>query len=412
MTILLLVFMLINFADKAVLGLAANPIMHELNLSPSQYGLLASGFYFLFSISAVVVGFVANRVAAKWVLLVLALVWALCMLPMIGSVGFGVLLASRIVLGAAEGPANPIAMHATHKWFPNEQRSLPSAILNTGAGLGPALAAPLLTAVIVSFGWRWAFVSLFAVGMLWVLAWLWLGQEGTVASSESMHSAADRKVEQDEPHVPYHRIFFTGTWLGGFLAGFAAYWVLALLTAWLPPYFETALGYGAGTTGTLVMLPWIAVAVLNLAQGVTTEWLMRRGISSRAARGVLGGVAVLIAGVAMVVFPLLPAGGLQLVLITVAFSFGGMVFAIGLTVNAEICPTRQRGAVLSISVALVTTAGLLAPYVTGRIVDAAATPTQGYVAAFSTAGALLLLGGLLQVLFVHPERTARKLGLR
>ena len=58
MTALLLLFMLINFADKVVVGLAAQPIMAELKLSPEQFGLLGSSFFFLFAISGIVVGFI------------------------------------------------------------------------------------------------------------------------------------------------------------------------------------------------------------------------------------------------------------------------------------------------------------------------------------------------------------------
>ena len=412
-TALLLVFMLINFADKAVLGLAAKPIMADLGLSPSQYGLLSSGFYFLFSVSAIVVGFVANRVATKWVLLVLAVVWALTMAPMLAPVGFGVLLASRVILGAAEGPANPVAMHAVHKWFPNERRALPSALLNVGPGIGVAITAPMLTAIILAYGWRWAFFTLFAVGMVWVLLWAVFGKEGSVAGTASVHGRRSSGAGvTDEPRVPYRRILLSSTWLGGFLAGFAAYWALALLVAWVPAYLETGMGFSAVTTGTLVVLPWLASAVVNVAQGVLTDRLMNRGVSSRWARGVLGGVAVLVSGAAMVLFPVVPGTGLQIALLTVAFSLGGMMFAIGLTVTAEITPTRQRGAVLAITVGLVTTAGLLAPYVTGRIIQAAATPADGYAVAFTVAGALLIVGGLLAVIFVRPERTARHLGLR
>ena len=61
---LLFLFMLVNFADKIVVGLAGVPIMKDLNLSPKQFGLLGSSFFFLFAISAIVVGFVANRVGA------------------------------------------------------------------------------------------------------------------------------------------------------------------------------------------------------------------------------------------------------------------------------------------------------------------------------------------------------------
>src|SRR5215467_7534236 len=58
---LLFLFMLINFADKAVIGIAAVPIMNELQLSPRQFGLLGSSFYLLFAVSAIITGFIVNR---------------------------------------------------------------------------------------------------------------------------------------------------------------------------------------------------------------------------------------------------------------------------------------------------------------------------------------------------------------
>ncbi|MGH3439215.1 MAG: MFS transporter [Sciscionella sp.] len=403
--------MLINFADKAVLGLAAKPIMHDLGLSPSEYGLLSSGVYILYGIAAIVVGFLSTRFATKWILLVMAIVWALTMLPMAWPVGFAVLLASRMILGAAEGPANPIGMHAAHKWFPNEKRNLPSALLNVGAGVGVVVAAPLLTTVIITYGWHWAFASLFVVGIVWAVLWLLLGKEGTVAGTASTHQPQTPHSHVDEPHVPYRRILLSGTWLAATFASFVAYWALALLISWLPAYLETVLGYSARATGTLIVLPWAVNALLILGQGVLTQRLMRRGVSSRLARGVLGGIVVVIAGIGMLLFPS-AIGWFQIAMITVAFSFGGIVLTIGSTVTGEISPTRQRGAILSIYAAVATLAGVIAPYVTGRIIEAAATPTAGYTIAFTIAGVLLLLGGLPALLFVRPERDARRFGLR
>lgn len=88
-----------------MLGLAADPIMTEFGLSPSAYGLLSSSFFFLFSLSALVMGFVSNRVRVKWILFTIALIWALTQLPVLVADGLGALLVSRTVLGAAEGPA-------------------------------------------------------------------------------------------------------------------------------------------------------------------------------------------------------------------------------------------------------------------------------------------------------------------
>lgn len=90
---------------------------------------------------------------------------------------------------------------------------------------------------------------------------------------------------------------------------------------------------------------------------------------------------------------------------TVEFSLGGIVVAIGLTVTAEISPTRQRGAALAISVGLITTAGA-SPPTSGRIIQAARTPAAGFTQAFTIATALLLIGGRLAVIFIRPERVA------
>src|SRR5579862_419678 len=58
-------FMLVNFADKAVVGLSSTAIMSELGLSHTRFGMLGSAFFWLFAISGVAVGFLANRLSTK-----------------------------------------------------------------------------------------------------------------------------------------------------------------------------------------------------------------------------------------------------------------------------------------------------------------------------------------------------------
>jgi MFS family permease len=87
--------------------------------------LLGSSFFFLFSISAIVVGFIVNRVDTRWVLLAMAVIWSVAQFPMVGTVSFTTLLICRIILGAGEGPAFRVAAHAIYKWFPDEKRTLP-----------------------------------------------------------------------------------------------------------------------------------------------------------------------------------------------------------------------------------------------------------------------------------------------
>jgi len=67
-------------ADKAIFAFAGVRIMQELALTPAQFGQLGSAFFLLYSLSGVAVGFLANRIPARLVLLALASVWALCQL--------------------------------------------------------------------------------------------------------------------------------------------------------------------------------------------------------------------------------------------------------------------------------------------------------------------------------------------
>lgn len=410
---MLLLFMLINFGDKAILGLAAKPIMTDLGLTASQYGLLSSAFFALFSVSAALVGFLTNRVRTKWVLAVLAVIWALTQLPVLLNAGFLTLLVSRVVLGAAEGPANPLAMHAVQKWFPNERRSLPCSIINLGAALGVVVLAPLMSSIIIAFGWRWAFFTMFVIGMIWVAVWLVVGREGPYGATDEVPQSGDPVAVVTEPRIPYRRIFLSGTSLSVLVSCFAAYWVLAVMISWLPLYLEGPLGFSPRTTGLLIVLPWAVSGVLILCHGILADALMTHGVSSRVARGLIGGVCVLVAGTALLLLPVAPAGVITMVLVSVAFAIGGVQFAIGATMAAEITPVGQRAAVLATMTGIYTTAGVIAPYVTGRLVQAGGGTevAAGFNTAFLLAGGLMLVGGLTAVLYARPERDAAQVRL-
>src|SRR4051812_14338752 len=73
---MLVLFMVVNWADRTVFALAAQPMMEDLGISASQFGLLSSSFFFLYSVAAVAVGFLATRVSLKWLMVALALVWS------------------------------------------------------------------------------------------------------------------------------------------------------------------------------------------------------------------------------------------------------------------------------------------------------------------------------------------------
>ncbi|SEE63860.1 Nitrate/nitrite transporter NarK [Rhizobiales bacterium GAS191] len=397
---LLFLFMVINFADKAVIGIAAVPIMDELLLSPREFGLLGSSFFLLFAVSAVVTGFIVNRVETRWALLVMGLVWALTQFPMLGSVGFGTIIAARIALGAGEGPAYPVALHSAYKWFPNEQRTLPTAIVAQGAGIGIMVALPLLNWVIVRYSWHWAFGVLGIAGLAWTAAWFALGREGPLTASGATH--AMRVPER----IAYRQLLFSPTVIASWCASFGAQWGLSQALSWQGAFLIKGLGFTQGSIGLLGALPASASVILVISAGWFSQRLLARGVSSRMARGILGGACVALGGAALTIMPYAPGISAKIALTTIGVALPSVISVIANAVVSEMVPVAQRGALLAIGTAVSGSAGLLAPYVMGSVVEAATTPLDGFNTGFMICGVIMLVGGLIGMALIRPERDA------
>ncbi|APE11324.1 MULTISPECIES: MFS transporter [unclassified Rhodococcus (in: high G+C Gram-positive bacteria)] len=414
---LLLAFMLINFADKAVLGLAAGPIMEHIGLSSSQYGLIASGFFLLFSISAIVGGIISDRVPTKWMLVVMAVLWSVAQLPLLaplGAFGFWVVLGSRVLLGAAEGPAYPVANRAAHTWFPDRDRDLVSGILTIGAPLGVVLAAPGLTWVISTFGWRAAFVVMAVVGLIWVAVWLRFGADGPAPQLEATKEKLVEPVTgtATAAPVPYWRILATRTWIGSVLAGFAGYWALAVMIAWIPIYFAKVLGFSGAVIGWLVAIPWGLMALSMIIQGTLSRSLMNRGVSSRITRGAVTSIALLLCGACIFTSLAVETVWLKIALLCLGLGMSAVAVPIGQALCSELSPPGRNGGVLGAYAAVYSLSGIIAPALTGRLLDGAADPAEGFNLAFVLCAVILLAAGVIAGLLIHPQSDHTRLAKR
>ncbi|MER6117791.1 MFS transporter [Streptomyces sp. NPDC001743] len=421
-TALLVVFMMINFADKSVLGLAAEQIRQDLGLSASAFGLASSAFFLLFSISGAAVGLLADRVRPKWLLLIMAVLWSVSQAPLAVGGGLAALIASRVLLGAAEGPAYPVAQQTTLSWFPNHRRNLPGALIVLGITLGVLVAAPVLTWLVDHHGWRSAVAAVALAGVVWTLLWIPFGGEGPYAAAADTEPPAEAASEdvrgtgeragtagREQATTPYRRILATRTWIGVTIGYFSTYWVIAFALVWLPSYLRDGLGYSSAASTRLLMLFWGLSGILVLGQAGLTGRMLRRGIASRWARGWVGGVLLLVSGVSCLVLPVVPAGALAVVLLAGAFGLSGAMGSIAATTIMELAPAHRRGGALGIMNAVVTTAGLIAPTLIGSLVDTHGV--GGYQYAVLITGAVLLVGGTAAVTLINPARDARLLSV-
>ncbi|MEV6106166.1 MFS transporter [Streptomyces sp. NPDC051940] len=402
--VLLVVFMMVNFADKSVLGLAADEIRADLDLSATQFGLANSAFFLLFSVAAIVVSMYADKVRPATVILMMAVLWSVAQVPPAVGGGLGVLVGSRILLGAAEGPAFPVAQNTALSWFPDHRRNLPGALVTLGITLGVITAAPGLTWVIDNHGWRTALWVLAVLGAVWAVAWHFLGGHGAYRTDDRAPAVTEEPAAAD---VTYRRIFRTRTWLAVTGAYFTGYWAVALMLVWLPSYLKNALDYSSAEAGRLVVIPWAVGAVVLMAQAGVTGRLMRRGVDTRWARGGVGGAMLLIGAVCCLCVPLVDGAGAKVAALSLGLGFGGSYAAVAVTTISELAPARRAGGALGVMNAVTTTAGLIAPAVVGVMVDKQGD--TGYQNAIIATGVLLVVGGLVSTTLVNPARDRAKL---
>jgi MFS family permease len=401
---MLFLFMLINFADKAIIGLSAVPIMRDLHLTNEQFGQVGSAFFILFSVSAVVVGFLANHIQTRLLLGGMGLVWAVAQFPMLGAVSLPVLLACRVVLGAGEGPAYPVALHALYKWFPNEQRTFATSLVALGGTFGVGFIAPLLTWIIITYNWPAAFGFLGLIGVLWVAVWMVIGREGPFGTDES------NTGRTSAPRIPYARLLTARTFIGVTIGGFAAYWAIALAIVWLPAFLIKAAGFTQTQAGWIIVLPSALQFVIIPGAGFLSQRLLSSGVSSRISRGLFASGCIVVAGVSMILLSWSYAPVVQVLLVMLAFGIGAVVYSLGPPLLSEICPVQQRGAVLGISNAMFTLAGLVAPWLTGHIVDVGLDPAIGFRHGFLFAGTLISVGGIIAAALIDPGRDVARFG--
>jgi hypothetical protein len=156
----------------------------------------------------------------------------------------------------------------------------------------------------------------------------------------------DRPVERDpeptvasgaaEERVAYRRILLSPTFLGSLAMTFAAAWCLAVVLAWLVPYFVKIVGYAPARAGGMVVPPNVVSILAILALGAWSGRLIARGVRDRVPLGVLAGVTVVVGGVCALLIPYLGSGfwlvcgvslaaGLPMVAMTSAYNAVGRI---------------------------------------------------------------------------------------
>jgi sugar phosphate permease len=298
---------IVNFLDRSALSIANTTIRADLHFSATQIGALLSAFSLAYGFAQIPAGWLLDRYGARLVLSTGMMLWSLAQMATGLVSGFASLVLTRVGLGAGEAPFLPGGVKVIHDWYSVRERGLPMGILNASTTLGQAFAPPVLTLMLLHYGWRSMFVVIGLLGVVIALAWYPVYRE---RSSEHAPKQALSLLE-------WRRLFRHRT-VWGMMLGFSGVNYTAwLYLAWLPGYLEAAHHLSLARTGWFAAIPFLMGSVGMLVNGVMADRLVRRGADPLRSRK------------ALIVFGMICSAGCTL-FVTRAHGSAGAVAVIGM----------------------------------------------------------------------------------
>ena len=111
--------------------------------------------------------------------------------------------------------------------------------------------------------------------------------------------------------------------------------------------------------------------------------------------------------------PYMPSDSLKIAMVIVGIAVPAVIFILSHAMMSELTPLSQRGAMLAINNAVATSAGLIAPYVMGSVVQSTgASPADGYAHGFFICGAVALACGVIGMIFLRPQAKSTRFAMR
>jgi len=393
--LLLFSMTLINYIDRATLSFAIDPISQELGLSTVARGYLFSSFLWTYTLCLIPMGWLVDRYGAKSIAGIGVGVWSIATALTGLAPTFAIMLACRLLMGSGEASTNPSGAKVIREWIPAGERGALSAFFNSGAYAGPALCALAAGPIISHFGWPALFYIMGALGLIWVFVWTSVFKRPEDASwlkaEERLVILTQRTGGTQAGSQPAGglRQLLRGPTLWGlaFAMGCNVYSQYLFLT-WLPSYLRSTKGLNLSSSGVYTALPYAVAVVLCIVIGLVSDRLLRNRDVSRGGRRNLIACTMALASIILLA-PLI--NNLPLLTCLFALSMTGVAATASQThalTNDLLKNPRDVGVAISFVIVGGNVFGMLAPIVTGYVIEA----TGSYSWAFIIAGSLLVLG--------------------
>ncbi len=384
--LLLLAAGVTNYVDRVALSVANPLIRADLHLSAGQMGLLLSAFVWAYALAQWPTGALVDRLGPRKLLTVAMVLWSAAQGLAGLAAGAAQFALARVALGVGEAPQFPVSAKVVRLWFAAKDRGLATGVFNAASTLGPALAPPLVTALMLAFGWRAAFGLMGAVGLVVAVVWFGLYRDPPAA----FVAAADGEAETTSA-TTWRGLLRSRTLWAMVVGNFGSGYMNWFYAAWLPGWLEIARHVSVPKTGWLAVIPFGLGVVGSLAGGWLCDRLMRAGLSPIDSRKlpIVGG---LVGGAVFTALAVVAGGDIAAIAsVSAAVFFSNLAGAAIWALASTAAPRTAVGSVGGAQNFGGLIGGAIAPIVTGYSLEA----THSFAVALATTAVVAAASALI-----------------
>ena len=323
------------------------------------------------------------------------------------------LIALRVLEGAAEGVVFP-SMHALlSRWIPPMERSRAVTFIYAGVEIGTVITMGL-SGVLCDNGFAGGWPSVFYIfgiaGCVWCLMWFVLCHNSP--SSHPRISVTERYyIEKSmescgtaiKRSTPWTKIATSRPVWACAIAHFANNWGYYTLLTCLPKYMRDVLQFDMTQNGIFSGLPYVAKWLLTTAGGQLADCLRARHLlRTGTVRKLFCATGLLIPGIFLTAVGFLGCNRI-LIVFAVVISVGSSGLAVsGFSVNHLDLAPQYAGTLMGLTNTLATISGFLGPQVVGALTYYESTRTQ-WQKVFYISTAIYCFGAIVFVVFGSAE---------
>lgn len=366
-------------------------------------------------------GYISTKIGGAKVLAAGVALWSVGTLvaPLCAQSSLMALCISRVIVGLGEGVAPSSATSILAKTMPPTERTRAVSMVWGGLDVGSVIGLLLCGPLIKAFGWPSVFYAFAFLGLLWCLIWPMFKPdevEPAVTATLSIMDSIDLPAEIkpiEKLHVPWGEFFRSMPVWAVTVAHFSFNWGYYTLLAWLPSYFELALGLEVDKSSFFTLIPYLAMTAMMPLVGPLADGMVQRGVKITNVRKIMQGIAFLGPAMCMIACGLLTpqtASGSStpsllvqcalVALLSLAFALGAFSRG-GLYCNHQDLSARYAGALLGITNTAGALPGVLGVAAAGYLLD---VTNSWSLAIFFPTAICQLVGFVFYTTFASSER--------